>query len=224
MSQLKIFPKTLFFLSLFLALVFTGCKKISSNISVDRDTKNSQTSIEGSQSTPVNKTVTETKYLTDSIVDLSGEGLFIFDKQSRTQIPFGANFSVLTAAVSPILGKPIEKVDDRQCDAGLMSYTTWTNGLTMYGMQDRFVGWSISDRHAESSNLATVNGVDLMGKTLTYLKANYNIEVFEGSLGIEFYTPSAEYSTPNNISGFLSANEPNGVVTGVKSNTVCSYR
>lgn len=227
MPQPKIFPETLFFLSLLLALAVTGCNETFLNTGIDRATKNPQMLVEGSQSNPVTKKlVKEKKNLTDLVVDLSGEGLFVVNRQSKTTqtIPFEADFTASTAVVSSILGKPTEKVESRQCDAGLLSYTSWTNGLTMYGMQDRFVGWWISNRHTEDTNLATVNGIDLIGKSLTYLKANYNVEVFESSLGIEFYTPSSETHTADNISGFISANEPNGVVTSVKSNIVCDYR
>ena len=218
--------KALFPLSLLLLYAVTACGETSSDTGSGSGsgTENSQTTVEGSESTPVegesaaDGTVgAQTENLTDVVLALSGDGLLVIDEQSgKTQtIPFDTNIATSIAAVSSALGEPTETTQNSECGAGPMSFITWSNGLTMNAIQERFVGWTVRP-NTESANLTTVDGVGL-GKTLTDLEANYSVEVIESTLGTEF-------NASDSLFGLLSANEPNGVITNLWSGIACNFR
>ena len=211
-------------LSLLLLLGFTACSNTSSDTVSGSDTDNSQTKVEGAESSTTEResaangaVETETEKLTDAVLTLSGDGLLLLDEQSRkTQtIPFDTDIATSTAAISSVLGEPTQKTQNSECPAGAMSFITWSNGLSINIIKDRFVGWTVK-RNTKSANLTTINGIGL-GKTLADLKENYSVEVIESTLGTEFIAS-------NSLFGLLSANEPNGVITNLWSGIACNFR
>ncbi len=80
-------------LSLLLLLGFTACSKTSSDTVRGSDTDNSQTKVEGAESSSTERepaangaVETETEKLTDAVLTLSGDGLLLIDEQSgKTQ-------------------------------------------------------------------------------------------------------------------------------------------
>ena len=224
MPKQNICFKALFPLSLLLLLAVTACSETSSDTGSDSGTENSQTTVEGSESTPVEgesaadgAVGAETENLTDVVLALSGDGLLVIDEQSgKTQtIPFDTDIATSIAAISSALGEPTEATQNSECGAGPMSFITWSNGLTMNAIQERFVGWTVRP-NTESANLTTVDGIGL-GKTLTDLEANYSVEVIESTLGTEFMASDSLF-------GLLSANEPDGVITNLWSGIACNFR
>ena len=207
--------KALFPLILFLFFGVTACGETSSNIGSEDSQRT-----EVWESMPIEEKPSvgmPKESLTDVVLALSGDGLLVIDEQSgKTQtIPFNTDLETAQVAISSALGEPTEVTQNSECPPGVMSFITWSNGLTINAMQERFVGWTVR-RDPESANLTTVDGVGL-GKTLADLKANYSVEVIESTLGTEFYTS-------NNLFGLLSANEPNGVITNLWSGIACNFR
>ena len=210
-------------LSLLLLLGFTACSKTSSDIVRGSDTDNSQTKVEGAESSSTerepaaNGAVETATNLSDKKLTLSGDGLLLINEQSeKTQtIPFDTDIATSTAAISSVLGEPTQKIQSNECPAGTMSFITWYNGLSINAVKDRFVGWTVK-RNTKSANLTTINGIGL-GKTLADLKENYNVEVIESTLGTEFIAADS-------LSGLLSANKPNGVITNLWSGIACNFR
>ena len=207
----------LFPLILFLILGVSACGETYSDAGNGKE--NSQTTVESSKSASVQRESTvRHENLTDFVLALSGDGLLLINEQSeKTQaIPFDTDVTTSIADVSSALGKHTETSQNSECPAGAMSFITWSNGLTMNAIGKRFVGWAVR-RNTESVNLTMMNGIGL-GKTLTDLKENYsNVEVIESTLGTEFFVPDS-------LSGLLSANEPNGVITNLWSGVACNFR
>lgn len=215
---------SIFTLSLFLLLGFTACSNTSSDTVSGSHTDNSQTTVEGTEAShpdresAANGSVeTETENLTDTVLTLSGDGLLLIDEQSgKTQsIPFDTDIVTATAAISSVLGEPTKKSQNSECPAGAISFITWSNGLSINAIKDRFVGWTVA-RNTKSANLTTLNGIGL-GKTLADLKENYSVEVIESTLGTEFIASDS-------LSGLLSANKPNSVITNLWSGIACNFR
>lgn len=217
LRQNRCLKALLFPLIPFLILGVTACSETFSDTGSGKE--NSQTTIESSKSTPVEReSAVETENLTGFVLALSVDGLFLVDEQSgKTRaISFDTDIATSITAVSSVLGKPTETSQNSECPAGAMSFITWSNGLTMNAIDKRFVGWTVR-RNTEGANLTTMNGIGL-GKTLTDLKENYsNVEVMESTLGTEFVVSDS-------LSGLLSANKPNGVITNLWSGIACNFR
>ena len=205
---------------LFLILVLIGCGETSSdtNSGSSSGKENVQTTLDGSKPISVEKKSRVKKDLTDYVLALSGDGLLLVDEQSgKTQaISFDTDLEISITAISSALGEPIETTENSECPAGAMNFITWSNGLTMNAIGERFAGWTVH-QNTKGANLTTMNGIGL-GKTLTDLKKNYSdIEVTQTTLGTEFIVSDSLF-------GLLSTNEPNGVITNFWSGIACNFR
>ncbi|WP_036477011.1 hypothetical protein [Myxosarcina sp. GI1] len=210
--------------SLLLLLWFAACSNTSSDTVSGSETNNLQTTVKDTESSLTEREAadniaveTETENLTDTLLALSGDGLLLIDEQSgKTQtIPFDTDIATSTVAISSVLGEPMQKNRNSECSAGAMSFITWSNGLSINAIKDRFVGWTVH-QNTESANLTTVNNIGL-GKTLADLEANYNVEVTESTLGIEFVASDSLF-------GLLSANKPDGIIINLWSGIACNFR
>lgn len=229
------YVKALFPLSLLLLLTMTACGETVSDTSNSSSTipDTSQSSAEPTplEESPVAVDVEASsaaivvddpdaipaEELTGVALALSGEGILIVDQQSgktRT-IPFDTDLETAQTAISASLGEPTETAENSECGAGPMRFVVWSNGFTVNGLQDQFVGWTVRQGTA-SEDLTTVDGVGL-GSTLADLEENYDVGVIESSLGTEF-------NVANSLFGLLSANEPTGMVTHLWSGIACNFR
>ena len=203
--------KAFILLNLSISLVIGACGRRSRDNS---SLQNSPIEIKASSSKELARIPTDLEPLA-----LSADGLSIADESSQKMqtVFYGTDSATTQTAISKVLGKPVRNTKSSECGAGAMNFITWSNSLMINVMQGKFVGWSVQP-DTKSANLTTVDGIGL-GKTLADLKANYSVEVMESSLGTEFYT-----STPNSLSGLLSTNASDGIITALWSGTVCNFR
>ena len=219
MAKYNRYPKAVFPLSLLLTVALTACGQASlengdPNAEKPPTTEETPTSTIPQGEPKENGAVKPT---TNFLLSLAGDGVLLVDEKSgKTQIiPFQADLASSQAAISSALGKPTETTENKECGAGAMSFITWDNGFTMNAMQNQFVGWTVRPE-TDSAKLTTMDGIG-MGSTLTQLKANYTAEVIQSTLGTEFFVEDS-------LSGLLSVNEPNGVITHLWAGTACNFR
>lgn len=145
---------------------------------------------------------------------ISGGGLQTInpDNGSTTVFDFGTDQARLTEVLTTVTGTAIDESLNEECPPGPLFSITWANGLMTYFQDGQFVGWMFSD---ETSDLSTMAGITT-GSSLAELEAVYNLDVFEDSLGVEFYTGT--------LSGLLTANQPDGQVTHLWAGMVCIFR
>ncbi len=211
--------KLLLPLFLLLVLAVTACGQTVET--GDSPAENTQTTQETPASTPAKEEPPEddtaSTTATSFVLSLAGDGLLVVDPQSgKTRIiPFKTDLATAEEAISAALGYSKSTTANSECGAGTMKFVTWSTGFTINVIQDQFVGWTVRPE-TESAKLTTVDGVGL-GTTLTDLKANYSAEVIESSLGTEFFVEDS-------LSGLLSTNEPNAVVTQLWAGTACNFR
>ncbi|MGK7891443.1 MAG: hypothetical protein AB4042_19105 [Leptolyngbyaceae cyanobacterium] len=155
---------------------------------------------------------------------LATDGLQVITLQTGSirTIPFEAEGDRTLQVVTQILGKPTETVESPECPAGPMTVTTWSNGLAINTTNQTFIGWTIrpqsqsqSQSQANDQDLTTVSGVGL-GTTVGDLKAAYSVDIFESSLGTEFNVGT--------LSGIVSADQPDGVITNLWAGVNCIFR
>lgn len=153
----------------------------------------------------------------DLTLALAKDGVLIIDPESGDTQTIAYDTDLVTAqvAVASVFGDPESTAENNECGAGPMSFVTWPNGFTLNAIEDQFVGWGVRP-NTESAELTTVDGVGL-GKTLADLEANYNVEVFDSTLGIEF-------NASDGLIGLLSANEPTGEIIALWSGIACTFR
>lgn len=152
---------------------------------------------------------------TTSLLALSGDGLQLVGDQSGSTVPlaFGTEMTLVTDAVTSILGQPLESGENSECGAGPQIITQWPQGLTLHAANGEFIGWSMGP--ATEPGLTTMAGVGI-GSPRSGLESAYTVEVFESSLGTEFST--------GNLFGILSSTEPDAAIEALWAGTVCNFR
>ncbi|MBT9313781.1 hypothetical protein [Leptothoe kymatousa] len=220
MPKHPIYLKTLFPLSLFVALAVTAC----GGALPEPDTTTPTDTVQTPDADPIEAPVEiddpdalPADDLTGIVLGLSGEGVLVIDQQSgkSRNIPFNTDIATAQTSISAALGDPTDTAQNDECGAGPMTFVTWANGFTINGIDDQFVGWTVRP-DTESADLTTLDGVGL-GSTLTELEENYDVGVIESSLGTEF-------NASNVLFGLLDANEADGIVTNLWAGAACNFR
>jgi hypothetical protein len=151
-----------------------------------------------------------------AVLGLSGEGIrAILPTGSIRTITFESDIDTAQTVATNLLGEPSEVVENTECPAGALTIITWSNGFTLNAAQNQFVGWGVQPTDAESAKLTTIDGIGV-GSSLSELQELYDVEVYESSLGTEFST--------GQISGLLTANEADAVITTLWAGTNCIFR
>ncbi|MGB3201863.1 MAG: hypothetical protein WBA99_13240 [Nodosilinea sp.] len=153
---------------------------------------------------------------TDVVVILAGEGIQLVDTVTGSTVPleFSAEMPMVVDTVSRAIGESESTVANDECPAGPVASTSWPNGLVLNAMDGTLVGWEVrsSDRGLP---LTTVTGIGL-GSTQADLESAYEVEITDSSLGVEFFT--------GQISGLLTANDPEAEITALWAGTACIFR
>ncbi|NJL47140.1 MAG: hypothetical protein HC929_06050 [Leptolyngbyaceae cyanobacterium SM2_5_2] len=201
-------------MGLSLLLAMAACTQVpESNHSSDSvSTEPSPELVEGSTANDA-----EHQELADAMLALSGDGLqFVVDDAtgSTRSFSFGSEMAPVQAGVTKIYGQPQESVLNSECPSGRLTITTWANGLSLTATEEEFVGWSVRP-NTDSASLTTISGIGL-GSTLAELEDVYSVEIFESSLGVEFYA--------GQLVGLLTSTQPNAVISDLWAGEVCIFR
>ncbi|MES2899782.1 MAG: hypothetical protein V4723_08650 [Pseudomonadota bacterium] len=144
---------------------------------------------------------------------LDGAGLRLFNTVSGSSrlMAFGLARAELVTALSGILKiRPQREEDVQDCGAHTVS---WTNGLTVWFMDDRFAGWSVQP---SDKPVLTASGIGL-GSTRRELDSAYKIELVpDSTLGTEF--------TAGYLSGLLASADPAAKIVHLWAGNTCIAR
>lgn len=143
---------------------------------------------------------------------IEGEGLRLFNPEtgSARPIPFGTSWDEVRTALS-FRGDPRSGVME-ECGAGPLDYVKWEDSLTLYGQDGKFTGW-FADTGANGV-IATASGIG-PASTRKALEDAYSIKVFESTLGTEF--------SSGDLSGLLSNDRPDAIITAMWAGTSCNF-
>jgi hypothetical protein len=147
-------------------------------------------------------------------VNLAPDGLsLVLPTGATRQLTFGMPRDVTTRAIAAALGSPIEEGDNQECGAGALSFASFRGGLGLYFDDGKFVGWDLDGR--DGGRFATATGVGI-GSSRKQLESATAVKIEESTLGIEF--------SAGDLSGLLSARDPDGEVTNLWAGTTCIAR
>ena len=147
-------------------------------------------------------------------VNLAPDGLSLVLPTGATRhMTFGMPRDVTTRAIAAALGSPIEEGDNQECGAGALSFASFRGGLGLYFDDGKFVGWDLDGR--DGGRFATAAGVGI-GSTRKQLESATAIRIEDSTLGVEF--------SAGDLSGLLSARDPDGEVTNLWAGTTCIAR
>jgi hypothetical protein len=159
----------------------------------------------------------ESQELVNTALALTGDGLqFVVDDAtgSTRSFSFGSEMLPVQESVTQIYGPPQASTLNAECPGGPLTITTWANGLAITTAEEEFVGWSVRP-NTDSASLTTMAGIGI-GSTLNELEDAYSVEIFESSLGVEFYA--------GQLVGLLTSTEPDAVITDLWAGEVCIFR
>lgn len=153
---------------------------------------------------------------TERRLALSGDGLQLVGDQTGATVTlvFGMDMAVVEDTLTPILGAPLESGLNEECGSGPQMITLWPNGMALHAADGDFIGWGARP-DTESANLTTMAGIGI-GSTLAELEATYTIEVFDSSIGTEFFA--------GEMGGLLTADTPDAEITHLWAGTTCIFR
>lgn len=211
--------KHLVSLNIAIALTISACSANSSSVNDISDNPNNQATVaQESLSQETSKTLNkdETAKSSPSTLALSNDGIITVNPEtgSTKNFTFDSDVEITKTVVTNILGEPKETVENSECPAGKLTMTTWPNGFTINVAENKFVGWGIRPQ-TEDTKLTTMNNISV-GSTVKELKESYDVSFFESSLGIEFNI--------DKMSGIVSKNAPDGVITNLWAGTNCIFR
>lgn len=146
---------------------------------------------------------------------LSGEGLLLVTEGtgSTRLLPFDAERERVVAAVTGVHGEPAEQGTNADCG---LEYTSWTDGLTLHSLDERFVGWNVSAQRPEAAKTYTTMANIGIGSTRAELDGAYSTLVEQTSLGTEFSTGS--------LYGILDGTGEDAKVTSLWGGRTCIFR
>ncbi|WP_353930185.1 hypothetical protein WJM97_18090 [Okeanomitos corallinicola TIOX110] len=195
-------------LSIFI-LTISGCTNNPDNSNPSTTFSPSLSATETSEKQNQNQTA-------KSNLALSNDGIMTVNAQtgSTRNFTFDSDLAITKNVVTAILGQPKETSENAECPAGKLTTITWPNGFAINAAENKFVGWSVRPQ-TESAKLTTMSNIGI-GSTVKDLQAAYNIKVFDSSLGVEFNV--------GQMSGLLSKNAPDGVITELWGGTNCIFR
>ncbi len=143
---------------------------------------------------------------------LDAEGLRLFNAVSGASrlVPFGTDRPDALRAIGAAQKAPLRSEGaNADCSA---RYTAWQDGLTMWFVKDRFVGWSAK---AGTAPIGTAAGVKV-GSSRKDLESAYAATVKQSTLGHEFSAGA--------LAGLLDSGKPDGVVTDLWAGVTCLAR
>lgn len=157
-----------------------------------------------------------------SAINLAGEGLRVVDLETGRSraIDFGTQDSLVLAALATMFGPARERAVNPECGAGTLNFSSWSNGLTVWLQDARFIGWGIN-RPAQGAmpegmrELTTAAGIGI-GSTRKEMDEAYVLKVSRTTLGIEF--------DAGGVYGVLTSASPRGEVTSLWAGTTCIFR
>lgn len=221
MFKQKIRGKSLLPFSLVLLLSIAACQETPDSATVNSSPDNSEPTAEVAEEPSVAEPEptaepTEDAPSAEVALALATDGVTVVNVEtgSTTQIAFDSDITLAKDAITAILGEPKETVENSECPAGPLTVTTWPNGFAINAAEDKFVGWGVRPE-TEGAKLKTMAGVGI-GSTASELKEAYNVSVSESSLGVEF--------NAGQLSGLLSANEPDAKIENLWAGTNCIFR
>lgn len=130
---------------------------------------------------------------------------------SARHVTFGMTQGVAVPMVTAALGKPSDTGRNEECGQGPMDTVAFKDGITLFFMEGKFVGWDLDGKSA----FATASGIG-MGSTLKQLREAMSITVDESTLGHEF--------AAGDMGGLLSDTTPGGKVTALWAGSTCQFR
>ncbi len=141
---------------------------------------------------------------------LDGEGLRVFLLPGGTvrPVPFGTPEAAALRVMERVRGSGVERGENLACRA---SYVSWDDGLTVWFVRGRFVGWSLRG----GSVLTTASGVGL-GSTRAQLDSAYDAGVRESSLGTEFQA--------GGLTGLLESPAEDARISHLRAGATCVAR
>ena len=204
-----------------IALVLTISACTDPSTSVNNTTNNSDPQTTTTQQPPTQETSKNldknpTSESPKPSLALSTDGITTINKQtgSTKNFTFDSDVEITKTVVTNILGEPKETVENSECPAGKLTMTTWPNGFTINVAENKFVGWGIRPQ-TDDAKLTTMSGIGV-GSTVKELKESYDVQFFESSLGVEFNS--------GQMSGLVSKNADDGVITNLWAGTNCIFR
>jgi hypothetical protein len=141
---------------------------------------------------------------------LEGHGLRLSGVAPGTELPFDSPKAATIEAVARALGRPpAERGTNDECGGGGLEFAEWTDEITVWFENDRFVGWD------SKGKLKTPGGVGV-GSSRADLAPLRGIEVEESTLGTEFRA--------GGLSGILASKAPDAKVIHLWGGSTCVFR
>lgn len=143
---------------------------------------------------------------------LDAEGLRLFNAVSGASrlIPFGTTKPDALRAIGAAQKTPVRSQGvNAECSA---AYATWDNGLTVWFIKDRFVGWSAAQSSAPTATAAGVK----VGSSRAELEDAYEVKLMKSPLGTEFSAGA--------LAGMLDSGKPDAQVSHLWAGVTCLAR
>lgn len=145
-------------------------------------------------------------------LNLAPDGVSLVSASGNARhVTFGMAQGVAVPMVTAALGKPSGTGRNEECGQGPMDTVAFKDGITLFFMEGKFVGWDLDGK----SSFATASGIG-MGSTLKQLREAMSITVDESTLGHEF--------AAGDMGGLLSDTTPGGKVTALWAGSTCQFR
>ncbi len=151
-------------------------------------------------------------------LSLTPDGLLLTDIKtgSATPLTFGAPETTVVDTIRSVLGEPASHGPGTpDCPNGQDAVAVWPDDLMLEFDAGTFLAWSARP----ATELTSLTGVGI-GTSRTELDAVLDVEVFDSTLGVEFFTPDP----PGGFGGILSSDGPDGVVEILWAGPICAFR
>ncbi len=143
-------------------------------------------------------------------VEVRGDGL----AAGAEAFFFSAGQNEVTAAVTKVLGEPIDINSNEECGAGAMDFTSFEGGLIVNFQQGAMVGWNLGRSETGSaSKVAFAGDVQIGSRRETAQSTGGFVPFAESTLGEEF-------SLGSKIGGFIEED----TVSMMYAGTQCFFR
>lgn len=147
-------------------------------------------------------------------LNLAPDGLSLVAKSgSARHAGFGMARDVAVPMISAALGRPAGTGRNEECGQGPMDMVDFKDGLTLFFMEGKFVGWDLDGR--EKPAYTTAAGIGI-GSTLRQVRDVMQVTVEESTLGHEF--------SAGDLGGLLSAATPDGRIEHLWAGSTCQFR
>lgn len=148
------------------------------------------------------------------VLAIEGDGLRLFNPVNGAARPiaFGTPRQATLDALT-FRGAPSETGTLEECGAGGLDLASWSDGLTLYFQDEKFVGWAV--RGEAKGKLTTASGIG-PGSTRAELESAYAAKIFESTLGTEF--------TAGDVFGILDGKGAGARITNLWAGASCNMR